>query len=79
MATKRYIRPSTSGWDVLREGDRRGVTRAATKREAIDAARKILRKAGGGEIKVMNSYGKVTEADTVPPPRSRRRGSSQQA
>lgn len=70
MANKRYIRPSKGGWDIVEEGHRRGTGRAATKKEALGRARELAREEGGGEVLVLNSHGKVTDADTVDAPKS---------
>jgi hypothetical protein len=74
MATKsktaRYVRPSAEGgWDVIGEGHRRASAHAATEAEAIDRARDIVKNQGGGEIRVMNKYGKLVERDTIRPSR----------
>jgi hypothetical protein len=67
MAAKRYVVPTKSGgWDIVKEGDRRGTTRAKTKTQAIDRARDIVRREGGGEVRVMNRDGKMTGSATVP-------------
>jgi hypothetical protein len=67
MAANRYVRPARGGWDVVKEGHRRGTERARTKAEAIRRAREIARREGGGEIRIMNRQGKVTATDTVAP------------
>lgn len=66
MATRRYVRPNPSGgWDVLKEGHRRSVVHADTQAKAVSRARDLVRSEGGGEIRVMNQMGKITEADTI--------------
>jgi Uncharacterized protein conserved in bacteria (DUF2188) len=72
MATKqytaRYVRPTADGgWDVIREGHRRPTAHAPTQAEAVEAARKIARREGGGEIRVVNEYGKLVDTDSVQP------------
>jgi hypothetical protein len=67
MASKRYVRPSRGGWDILAEGQRRTVLRSATKSSAIARAREIVRREGGGEVRVMNRFGKVTGFSQVRP------------
>ena len=66
MASKRYVREAVGGtWEVLKEGDRRGAVLAPTKSKAVARAREILRREGGGEIRVVNRVGKVVDANTV--------------
>ena len=67
MSTKRYVRQSGSGWDVIEEGHRRGTVRTATKKEAVARARESVRRAGGGEVRIVNVRGKIVEADVVEP------------
>jgi hypothetical protein len=65
-----YVQPNIEGgWDVLGEGHRRVSAHTATQTEAIDRARQIVKDQGGGEILVMNEYGKLVERDTVRRPR----------
>jgi hypothetical protein len=63
----RYIKKSStgSGWDVVKEGHRRATAHGGTKKEAVQVARKIVSREGGGEIRVMNRAGKIVDADTV--------------
>jgi 1,2-phenylacetyl-CoA epoxidase PaaB subunit len=76
MASKRYVRENDhGGWDVLQEGHHRSSVHAATKADAVAQARKVIRREGGGEVKVMNRAGKIVTADTVTVPRSRTRRS----
>jgi hypothetical protein len=70
MATNQYVQPSKGGWEVVKEGHRRGAVRTATKKDAIAQARTIVRNAGGGQVRVMDSHGKLTSADTVGPSRA---------
>lgn len=67
MATKRYVRQNAAGgWDVLKEGHRRASVQAETQGKALAQARQMARRDGGGEIRVINSMGKVIASDTVP-------------
>jgi hypothetical protein len=62
----RYVRPSSEGgWDVIGEGHRRASAHAATESEAIQRAREIVKQAGGGEVRVMNKYGKLVDRNSV--------------
>jgi hypothetical protein len=67
MATKRYVKPNAhGGWDVLKEGHRRTPVHYETQQKALTRARELARREGGGEIRVMNTMGKVVDAVTVP-------------
>jgi hypothetical protein len=70
--TGRYVQPNRrqGGWDVIEPGRKRASAHTATKAEAIERARAIVRDEGGGEIRIKNEYGKLTDRDTVPAPRS---------
>jgi hypothetical protein len=65
MATKRYVRESSDGWEVMREGDRRSAILTQTQDQAVRRARDIVRREGGGEVHVMNRAGKVLSTAKV--------------
>lgn len=72
MASKRYVKKaSDGGWDVVKEGHRRATAHGSTKRDALTAARSLVRDEGGGEVQVINRTGKIVEIDTVPRRRKR--------
>ncbi|HXE46164.1 MAG TPA: DUF2188 domain-containing protein [Conexibacter sp.] len=67
MATKRYVQQNAhGGWEVLKEGHRRAPNHYETQQKALARARELARREGGGEIRVMNTMGKVVDAVTVP-------------
>lgn len=59
------VRSKRGAWEVRREGAIRSSARADTKREALDRAREIARRAGGGDIVVHTGDGKLRESNTV--------------
>jgi hypothetical protein len=62
----RYVVPNRSGgWDIIKEGHRRATGHAETKADAIRAARTAVRRDGGGELRVVNQFGKLTDSTTV--------------
>lgn len=66
MATKREVRKNASGgWDVLREGDRRAAVRVETKERALARAREVVRREGGGEVRLVNDAGKIVQSSRV--------------
>lgn len=78
MATKREVkRNAAGGWEVLREGDRRAAIRMDTKERALARAREVVRREGGGEVRLINDAGKIVRSSQVGAgvrsPRERRR------
>lgn len=73
--TDRYVVPNKErgGWDIVKVGHRRATGYAKTKHEAVSTARTILRREGGGELRIMNRYGKLTDSNTIPPRQARRK------
>ncbi len=66
MGSNRYVQETTEGgWDVVKEGHVRATAHGATKRDAMRAARELVRNDGGGEVLVLNRSGKIVEADRV--------------
>jgi Uncharacterized protein conserved in bacteria (DUF2188) len=62
MATRRYVRENRDGaWEVLREGERRSTVVVPTKTKARTRAREIVRAAGGGEVRILDRMGKITD------------------
>ncbi len=66
MATKRDVKRNASGdWGVLREGDRRAAVRVDTKERALARAREVVRREGGGEVRLVNDAGKIVRSSRV--------------
>lgn len=66
MATRREVKKNPAGgWDVLREGDRRAVVRVDTKERALARAREVVRREGGGEVRLVNDAGKIVRSSQV--------------
>lgn len=66
MATKRDVKQNASGgWDVLREGDRRAAVTARTKEQAVARARELVRRDGGGEVRVVNGASKIVRSSRI--------------
>ncbi len=66
MATTRDVKQNAAGgWDVLREGDRRAAVTARTKERALARARELVRREGGGEVRVINGSGKIVRASRI--------------
>jgi Uncharacterized protein conserved in bacteria (DUF2188) len=55
----RYVQPNKQrgGWDVVKEDHKRVSVHTRTQAEAISAARRIVRDAGGGELRIKNEKG----------------------
>jgi hypothetical protein len=68
MAVNRYVQPSADGgWDILKEGHRRPLVHCETEDTAVERAVELTRLEGGGEIRVMNTMGKIVRETTVAP------------
>lgn len=67
----RYVKPSRSGsgWVVMKDGHVRATVRTGTRDEAVAAARAALQREGGGELRVKDEFGKLTEFSHVLPVR----------
>jgi hypothetical protein len=70
--TNRYVVKRENGsWDVVKQGDRRASAQVATREEAVKAARRLIRRDGGGEVQVVNEAGKIVDSNVVPRRRAR--------
>jgi len=66
MATKRDVKQNASGgWDVLKEGDRRAAVSAQTKEAAVARARDVVSREGGGEVRIVDSAGKIVRSSRI--------------
>lgn len=66
MATRRAVKKNASGrWDILREGDRRAAITAETKEQALARAREVVRREGGGEVRLLDDAGKIVRSSRV--------------
>lgn len=54
-------------WSNKRDGATRAASKHDTQAEAAKAARKMLQKSGGGELKVKGRDGKIRSKDTIAP------------
>ena len=64
----RHVVPSPKGgWDVKKPGTGRTVAHTETQKAATDRARRIVRNAGGGEVRIHGRDGRIRDSDTVPP------------
>lgn len=54
-------------WENIRNDAERASSLHSTQKEAIDAAKKMLIKQGGGELMVKGVDGKIRSKDTVAP------------
>lgn len=64
----RHVVPnSRGGWDVKKPGSSRASAHADTQRKAITRAKQIVSNAGGGEVRIHGTGGKIRDSDTVAP------------
>lgn len=54
-------------WEVVKEDHQRASATADTQKQAIDAARPIIRNAGGGELRIKGRDGRYRDSDTISP------------
>ena len=63
----RYVvKSADGGWDVVKEGHRRATAHMRDRAAAITRAKALTRRAGGGEVLVLGSTGKIAESERVP-------------
>lgn len=67
MIGNRYVQPSKKddGWEILKEGHRRATGHAPTKAQAVEQARRLARREGGGEVRVKDRTGKIADVRVV--------------
>ncbi len=63
----RTVSPRPDGWANKRDGAERAATVHSTQKEAIKEASRMLKNAGGGELKVQNEQGRIRSKDTIAP------------
>lgn len=68
MPNRRIVGPHPGGgWQVKAPKAVRASSVHPTKAEAIDRAREILKRTGGGELTMQRRDGTIGDSDTVPP------------
>ena len=67
MIGKRYVQPNKKdgGWEILKEGHRRATIRAATQEQAVAEARTLVSREGGGEVRIKDRTGKISDTFVV--------------
>lgn len=66
-ANRHVVKNPKGGWDVKAPGGARAGAHEKTQQAAAARARTIVRKAGGGEVRVHGVDGRIRKADTVAP------------
>ncbi|HEY8491335.1 MAG TPA: DUF2188 domain-containing protein [Dehalococcoidia bacterium] len=67
-STRRHVTPDSAGnWVVKAPDAKRVSSRHETQREAIERAKEIVSRAGGGEVVIHGRDGRIRDSDTVPP------------
>lgn len=72
QTANRNVQPNEhiGGWEIVRAGTVRALAFDRTREGAVRKARSMVRREGGGEVRVKNHVGKVVESERV---RGRRR------
>lgn len=69
-SSSRHVVPSPKGgWDVKKPGSTRAGAHEQTQSAAINRAKDIVRKAGGGEVRIHGKDGRIRDSDTIAPGR----------
>lgn len=63
----RHVVPRSKNWAVVKPGAERASGIFDTQREAEGRAKEIVRREGGGEVRIHNRKGQIRDSDTVPP------------
>lgn len=53
------------GWEIVRADERLASDFDETKEGAVEKAQEMVRREGGGEVRVKNDLGKVVESRTI--------------
>lgn len=63
----RYVVPNKErgGWDVVKKDHKRASGHFDTKAPAVDRAREITGRQGGGEVRIANKEGVFIDSDTT--------------
>jgi hypothetical protein len=64
---RHVVRNPDGGWDVKKPGSERSSGHTNTQGQAIDRAREIVHRGGGGEVVIHGRDGRIRDSDTVPP------------
>ena len=65
---ERHVVPSRGGgWDVKAPRAERSSAHTQTQEQAIDRAREIVHKSGGGDVVIHGRHGQIRDSDTVEP------------
>ena len=69
-SNNRHVVPNPDGgWDVKKPGSVRASSHHETQKEAEARAKAIVGRAGGGEVRIHDTKGRIRDSDTVPPGR----------
>lgn len=69
-SNRRHVVPNPKGgWDVKAPNSKRASSHHDTQSQAEKRAKDIIKNAGGGEVRIHRSDGKVRDSDTVRPGR----------
>jgi hypothetical protein len=61
------VQRSDGSWAVTKPGAERALFTASTQEEAVQRARELLRRDGGGELRIHGTDGKVRDQRTIAP------------
>lgn len=64
---RHVVRNPGGGWDIVKPGSDRRSGHGSTQDNAIDRAREIVQRDGGGEVVIHRRDGRIRDSDTIPP------------
>jgi len=67
QTSNRNVQPNDyiGGWEIVRAGSARALAFDRTREGAVRKARAMVRREGGGEVRVKNRVGKVVESKRI--------------
>lgn len=65
--TSRHVVEHDDGWAIRKPGAKHASAVRRRQSDAIDRAKEIVGKAGGGEVRIHGRDGKIRDSDTVAP------------
>jgi len=75
---RQFVQPTEGGWETKAAGAKRASSKHTLKSKAKERARQIVRNAGGGEVVIKGTDGRIQDSDTLPagndpfPPRDKK-------
>lgn len=69
MSKGRHVVPRDGGWAVVKPGSSSPESTHRKQSTAEESAKRVVRKEGGGEVRIHGENGRIRDSDTVAPGR----------